>query len=370
MGQARAGLVDGLDITELLQFLRAQLGFVEFPEQLPQQIEMPGQRRAERLPGKDGERQPAMAELVALAIAPAGDAIAVLRMPLAAIHPGQADHVLQRLGEKPLRLVFPLQGVSQFVQPALEGQAERQQVAGKEHAEPGKAEARIPGPGQQQQRRRQHHQGIHERLDIAGLQQQHGGDAARHQHRQQEEDKGAVDEIDHFRRALAFMLNRHDGHRRQQQGQQVFGKKTEFAGQGDGAGQRLRHQCDEQHADQVSQHQQVEDPGAPSAEEEHLAADDAGQCHDPEYQQPVVGQHQGGQHHPADCGQPQAAQAHFRPNERLPQDEQADMPGQQGAADPAVDPLQDQQMQQHQLAEQYPATLVLRQVGQLPGGAR
>ena len=345
MRQPRAGLVDGLDVTELLQLLGTQFRFVEFTQQLRQQIEMPGQCRTEGLLGVNGKCQQAMPEFRARPLAPPRPARPCLGAPFATVDPGQAGQALQRLGEEPVGLIFTLQGVGQFMQPALEGQAERQQVAGKEHAEAGKTEPRVPGPGKQQQDCAQDNDRDEKRLEVAALDQQHGGNAAQHQHRQHEENEGAVDEIDHFRLVFGLLLDRQDRHHGEEQRQHELRQKQVFAGQHEGTGQHLRHQHDEQHADQIGQDEQIEELCAASDKEEDLAADDARKRHHPPDQHPVAGPESGAGNEPGDHQQLQGTQAQLGPHERLPKDEQADMPYQQCAADAAIDALQQQQMQ-------------------------
>ena len=297
MGQARAGFVNGLHVGQLLQRHGAPFVGVELREQLRQQVVVPYQRRRQGMNRIEHENQAAVAELPAAAIRDAKASRAAPGGPFPPLYPGQ---LLGNLGAGLLDecfRVFLAQGqIRQRFQPLLDGQANRQEVAGNHAADTRNSRARICRQAQQ----KQHDPGRQERfqhgLYIAAAEQQHGREAAQQQNSQQQHDEQAVNKIDHLARAFLLRCPRQQGHGHQDQGQGRLAEPDDGLRR---PRQRHRNRYRHQHQrhDQESQRQKVKEAGSARAEQQYLAADDAGQDHDPDKHHPALQKYAGKEHH-------------------------------------------------------------------------
>ena len=88
MRHARPGLVNGLHVGLLLEFLLALLGDIELAEKLSEQLEVPDQRRAQRQLGENPQVDFLVGELDGVLGNLAEIARLTRRVPEAAGHPG------------------------------------------------------------------------------------------------------------------------------------------------------------------------------------------------------------------------------------------------------------------------------------------
>ena len=86
--------------------------------------------------------------------AASGLALAEPRVPLHAADPRQPQHVLQRLGQKQLRLGLALRVAGKLLHPALEGKPHAHYVARQDVPDSGESAAGIPQPGQSGEKQR------------------------------------------------------------------------------------------------------------------------------------------------------------------------------------------------------------------------
>ena len=151
MGHAGAGFVHRLHVGLMLQLLFAQFRQVELAQHLTQQMEMPGQRRAQIVLRVDAQQQFLVGVFHCVLARMAEFAAIGGTAPGAAADPGEPAQAGAGLLQKFFRLRFPLRQLGEEIQPLLERQADRQQVSGEQHGEAGKARARVPGEPEQQQ---------------------------------------------------------------------------------------------------------------------------------------------------------------------------------------------------------------------------
>ena len=324
---------------------------------------MPDQRRAQGMARIERQQQRPEREILAkrrrLAERPVPGALTRCGRPDPTDHPRQFEQSGTRAGHKPVGIAFLLGRFHQTLQPDIEGQGQRHQVARKEHPQTGEARPRVPCPGNQEQHQGHRHQGVEHRLDIQRLTQQHERQAAEYQHRHQQENEDAIEKIDHPAARHRVILRprqqqHHHQHDRQPPGHQRIERRAD-----QGAGRHhARHQPHQQHGHQITKRQQIEDARRTVTEHHHPPTQQRRQEQHPQNQQPVAEQPkpQPQQH----CQQQytRRIQPPFRLNEWLPENEQADIDQPEHPPDRRRDPRQQGQVQHREQRHQHP-TLAL-----------
>ena len=270
--------------------------------------------------------------------------------------PGDAGHRRQplerrhRLLEEALGTRLLLQQLGEHLQPALHRQPDREQIAREEHAEAAAA-ARIPSEADEQHRRSGEKHGVGERLEIARARQGHEGEAAQDHDHQHEHQEHAVEEIDDLRRFRRFGLRREQRDQHEQEGQHVL-RRAPRVGIDLAARRDLRQYRDREQREQVDEHHEVAAPLPFRVVLVHLAADQAGDHHHPEGEQPPVqAQHHGKGDQQKDYAL-RGRDALLGAQERLPEKQQRARPGIGDAAE-----HRDVQQQQHRHNDQPPIAL-------------
>ena len=318
-----------LQVAGLAQLLLAQLGEIKLRQQLSEQMQVPLQRRAQAIAREDAQRELGIRELHQMRRAAAALAV---RFAGAPGDPRDRRQALERrhgLREETLGTRFFLQQLREHLQPALDRQADREEIARKEHAKTAAA-ARVPGEADQQHRRGGEEHRIGQRLEIVRAREGHEGEAAEDHHHQQQHQEHAVEEIDDLRAFTDLGLGGKEGNQHESKRQHVFGGA---AGLGiDLAARRdLRQDRDREQREQIRQHHQVAAALPFGVMLVDLAADQPRDHHHPEGEQPPVEP----QHH--DAGHQRKDHALRRRDallgaqERLPEQKQAEMREQQGA---------------------------------------
>ena len=273
MRQTRTGLIDGTQIADLLQFPFPQFGHMVLGHQLRQQTKMPDQRGTQAIARKQHQSQRQDFELL-LERTPSTEATGIATgMPLAALDPRQLPHLRQGTIKKGTGITDLFGDLGKSMQPLLERQPDRQQIAREEDTDTAKTRPGIPGPPEQQEHAAHDGKRTEQGLDITHPLDDHEGQTAQHQHGNQQEDEQAVDEIDGpHRLAPDRRRQRHQRHHGNEDRPCPNKEGFQQLARSAGIGYHARHEMKEYGNQKIGEGQQIEDAGGAVRHEQHTPA--------------------------------------------------------------------------------------------------
>ncbi|MCG3144293.1 MAG: hypothetical protein HONDAALG_01712 [Gammaproteobacteria bacterium] len=324
----RPGLVDCLQMRLPRELLLALLGDVEVPQQLHQQPAVQQQRRAGFALHVKAHRDPGGVQIHGVARALAGQALALLGLPLHAAHPRQPDQRAHRRREELRGRALLVGDVGQVREPLLERRADVQQRPLPEGRQPARARPGGEQPADREQEGAQCQGGRYQGVGVIGVVTIHGDDAAERNQRRHQRGRHPAEEIHGVRAAHSRRPRRHDGDHQRQREQSVEENRDDGLRHA-ARGEQQRHHDDQQLGDEEQQRQHVDD--AFGLRGERAAADQSDDEDQPAGQQPAVQQHDEARGEGHEHGRVHDVEPAISPPDGLPQHEQAQMNQHQGA---------------------------------------
>jgi hypothetical protein len=224
----------------------------------------------------------------------------------------------------------------------------------KAQAQTTEAGTRIPRPAHHHQRRGQHAERDQQRAQIIHGGQLHGGQRAQHQHGEQQQHEQPGHEIEHFAVTIGTFVSRHQKHDGERQRRQPQPERVDAGRHRQTRRQRARQRNGEQRGDQVGERAEVIDARPARAREEHLAADQTGQQQHPQTERQRTEERQEQADQRDQYGQRRPVHPALGTDQRLPQQQQAEVRQQRNAAGPQIITQPQQHVQADQHAQQQP----------------
>ncbi len=322
--EARARLVNGLQVGMLRERPLAPLALVELADDLRQQAHVEVQRGRERHVGVEHHLEGEVAEARHVRALLAEAAGAVGRGPVAAADPRQPRDLHQGLLEEEARVVLALREPGDAAHPELERHADRHEVGREIGPQPPEAAHRVPQHREQEEREPEAGERGQHRLDVVAFGEAHRHDRAERQHHAQLEDQHGVEEIEHQPRVVLARVRQHHQEREEDR-QDVAREAAHGIGKVLAAQDQLGHRPEEQDRDEIGERDQVEAVALLAARGEHAPAQHAQEQHHPGHEHPAGEDPQRGS---GDREQDHdGAHVHlaFGGEERLPQEEHAEV---------------------------------------------
>ncbi|MBK6981813.1 MAG: hypothetical protein IPH30_10175 [Betaproteobacteria bacterium] len=251
--------------------------------------------------------------------------LAVVGLPAGATDPRKLRYQHERLAHEAPRIGFALGQLGHAPHPYLEGHADRHEVAGQVGAQPAESLPRAPQHRQDEERAAEaddREPGGAEVL-VAGV--AHQRDRSQHQDHHQLEDQERVEEVEDLPRVAPFLLEREEHEQQERERKHPVGEERYRIRNDLVAQDETGHRPQEHHGGEVEERDEVEAAAARGLLGEHLSAEDAQEHAQPRDDQPA---RQEVEDRPGDREQQhdrEPAELRFRREERLPEQEEAEV---------------------------------------------